>query len=116
MADRLGKFTRLLALLALLAGLLGAVTPGTAMPAATPGGMHDAMGCGGGHHPPAGHPSGAADCCVSGICAMNLALPVAPSGIALPFHPKTRGYDLRALRQPPGIVTAPIPHPPKSAA
>lgn len=47
---------------------------------------------------------------------MNLALPVAPSGIALPFHPKTRGYDLRALRQPPGIVTAPIPHPPKSAA
>jgi hypothetical protein len=47
---------------------------------------------------------------------MALALPTLPSGLAQPVGAKMPRYDLRALRQPPGIVTAPIPHPPKSRA
>jgi hypothetical protein len=47
---------------------------------------------------------------------MNLALPTLPSGLAQPAATEMPRYDLRALRQPPGIVTAPIPHPPKIRA
>jgi len=76
------------------------------------------MDCENGTHRqvPPHHLPGNADCCVANVCAMNLALPASPSGIAHPPLPGLRHYDLRALLQPIGIDPTPIPHPPKSAA
>jgi hypothetical protein len=113
-----GNWIRLVALLALIAGLVGAGLPGFAAPA-EPKPMIAAMAdCEhGDHHPPASprHPP-AGDCCIVSVCAMSLALPAAPSGLIAPAVPTTQGYDLRTLPPPAGIVTAPIPHPPKSNA
>lgn len=112
-----GNVARVLAILALIAGVIGTSVPGFAAAGgpARPMAMHAAMGCGNGagHAPMRRLP--AADCCAANVCATNLALPLATSGIALPTLPEPR-YALRALRQPAGIVTAPIPHPPKAAA
>jgi hypothetical protein len=44
---------------------------------------------------------------------MSLALPAASAGIALPAFAARPDYDLPNLNPPAGIVTAPIPHPPK---
>jgi len=113
------KFVRLAGLLVLIAGLAGASIPGfAAAPApAQPMSMHAGMDCDGGRHDPAPKPHlPAGDCCLASICAMTLALPAAPSGLPLPSLAATPGYDLRGPHQPLGIVTAPIPHPPKSAA
>jgi hypothetical protein len=116
-----GKLARFLALLALVAGLASAAAPGLAVAAAGPMRMHAAQTAAGidcdhgtGHVPI--HRLPAADCCVAGPCALTLALPAFPSGLALPAFSETGRYALRALRQPPGIVTAPIPHPPKPVA
>lgn len=49
-------------------------------------------------------------------CAMALALPAAPSAPMEPAFPSTQVYAVRTPLQPVGIVTAPIPHPPRSAA
>ena len=113
-----GKCARLIALLALLAGLVGAAMPGLAAPAAPKPMMQVAMDCDhGDHHRQAPQPHlPAADCCMVNVCAMTLALPVAPSGLVAPACPNTPDYALRTPLQPVGIVTAPIPHPPKSAA
>jgi len=114
-----GKCARLLALLALLAGLLGAAMPGLAAPAAPKPMTHAAQDqdCdhGARHEAPRPHlpPS---DCCVANVCAMSLALLAAPSGLVAPAFPQRQDYDLRALPPPAGIITAPIPHPPKSNA
>jgi hypothetical protein len=119
-----GKFARLLALLALIAGLAGASAPGFAA-APTPDRPQPipvhadmaGMDCDGANHTPSPKPHvPAGDCCLVGICAMNLALITSPSGLAAPILVKMPPYDLRVLRQPPGIVTAPIPHPPKARA
>jgi hypothetical protein len=108
----------LIALLALIASLLSSAMPGFAAVApAPPQQLHAAMGCDGHDRPqPAHHMPGSDDCCVANICAMNLALPAAISGIAQPFPPGAPRYDLRVLLQPVGIDAAPIPHPPKAAA
>jgi hypothetical protein len=115
-----GKFARFIALVALLAGLIGAATPGVAATApAAPTSMHAAMDCDHAGRRPAPmphHGPGATDCCIANVCAMSLALPATAAGIVLPLLPVMPGYDLRALLQPIGIVTAPIPHPPKSIA
>jgi hypothetical protein len=118
-----GKFARLIAVLVLMTGLIGASMPGfAAMPAPAPQPMPAAMDCDHATHDPAPQPHAPAphapsgDCCLASICAMNLALPTLPSGLALPVAAEMPRYDLRALRQPPGIVTAPIPHPPKTRA
>lgn len=117
-----GKFTRLVALLVLIAGLTGASMPGFAAAPGPPKPMHAAMDCDGldrdasGHHPAPKPHAPAGDCCLVNICAMNLALLTAPSGLALPVAVEMRPYDPQALHQPLGIVTAPIPHPPKSNA
>lgn len=117
-----GKFARLVALLALIAGLIGAAVPAVA---ATPAAdmqhaemHHMAMDCDHGSRPPApAHQfPGAADCCVANVCAMSLALPATSCGVALPAFAGSPDYDLPNLYQPVGIVTAPIPHPPKSQA
>lgn len=115
------KYARLLALLALVAGLLGAATPSLAVPAATKPMTMAMMGIacdhGDEHHrqAPRHHfPTG--DCCILGVCAMSLALPAAPTALVEPGFPETLGYGLPALLQPAGIVTAPIPYPPKSIA
>lgn len=111
-----GKTLRLIALLALIAGLFAPVAPSfaAAEPAAQ---MHAGMDCGVGHERmPVRHAPSAMDCCVANICAMNLALPATPSGIALPGIPERSRYALPGLLQPAGIVAAPIPHPPKSNA
>ena len=109
-----GKFVRFVALLALMAGLAGVATPGlaAAKPAA-PAQLHATMDCGKGtgHTPMRRFPG--ANCCVANICAMTLALPAPPSNVAQPALPESEGYALRALHQPPSIVAAPIPHPPK---
>jgi hypothetical protein len=121
-----GKFARLVALLALLAGLIGTAVPGFAaiMPAEAHSAMaraamaRAAMDCDHAtrHQAPVRHFPGADDCCVVNVCAMSLALPAATSGVALPAFAEMPGYDLPAEHQPAGIVTAPLPHPPKSIA
>jgi hypothetical protein len=114
-----GKFARLVALLVLIAGLTGASASGfAAAPAADqPKPMHAGMDCdGAGHHPAPKPHLPAGDCCLVNLCAMNLALLTLPSGLAAPVVVETPPYNLRALRQPPGIVAAPIPHPPKTRA
>ena len=112
-----GKFARLVALLALIAGLIGAALPSAATPA-EPVRMHAAMDCDqGSHHPAPKHQlPGGGECCIVSVCAMGLALPAVPSGIALPGSLEALGYDRLVLLQPLGIVTTPIPHPPKSFA
>jgi hypothetical protein len=112
-----GKCARLLALLAVLAGLLGAAMPGLAAPTAPKPATHAAMDCdhGARHEAPRPHlPPG--DCCVANVCAMSLALLAAPSGLVTPVFPQRQDYELRPLLPPAGIITAPIPHPPKSNA
>jgi hypothetical protein len=118
-----GKCARWIALLALLAGLIGAAVPGLAASAvAQPMLLHGATGgatdCGHGDHQrrsPQQHlPAG--DCCMVNACAMSLALPVAPSGLVAPAFAQNQDYALGTPPQPVGIVTAPLPHPPKSAA
>jgi uncharacterized protein involved in copper resistance len=121
-----GKFARLVALIALLAGLIGTAVPGfaAAMPAeahsaVTDSAMaHSAMDCDHAthHQAPVRHLPGADDCCVVNFCAMSLALPAAASGVALPAFAEMPGYDLPVERQPAGIVTAPLPRPPKAIA
>jgi hypothetical protein len=115
-----GKFARLVALLALIAGLIGAAVPAVAAsPAVKPAEAHHiAMDCDHGSRPPAPtHPfPGAADCCVANVCAMSLALPATASGVDLPAFAGRPDYDLPNLDPPAGIVTAPIPHPPKRRA
>jgi len=108
----------LVALLALLAGLIGTAMPGFAAPA-EPKPMPAAMAdCGHGDHhrrAPERHlPAG--DCCMVNVCAMSLALPATPSGLVVPAVPKSQDYDRSTLLRPTDIVTAPIPHPPKSIA
>ena len=113
------KFARLAGLLVLIAGLAGASMPGfAAAPApAQAKSMHAGMDCDGERHDPAPKPHlPAGDCCQVSICAMNLALPAAPSGLAFPSRAEKPGYELRGLHPPLGIVTAPIPHPPKAQA
>jgi hypothetical protein len=114
-----GKIARFLAFLALIAGLLAPAMPGGALAAPiAPAAAHAVMDCAGGSHQkaPARHLPGAVDCCIAAVCAMNLALPATPTGLApLPFAGRP-DYDLRATPQPAGIEPAPIPHPPKSAA
>ena len=119
-----GKIGRFVALLALIAGLLGSVVmpaPGVAAAPVEPGDAHAAMDCDGMHQqtpdqtPGRRIPTGI-DCCIGNVCAMNLALPAAPLGIALPAFFEPRAYDFQALRHPAGIDPAPLPHPPKSAA
>jgi hypothetical protein len=113
-----GKCARLIALLALLAGLVGTAMPALAAPAAPKPMTHAAMDCDHGDqhrrtpqpHLPAG------DCCMVNACAMTLALPAAPSALLAPAVPSTQDYAVRTPLQPAGVVTAPIPHPPKSAA
>ena len=113
----------------MMAGLIGASMPGfAAMPAPhPPKPTQAAMDCDHTTHHPAPQPHAPSphapsphaptgDCCLVNICAMNLALPTLPSGLALPVAAEMPRYDLHALRQPPGIVTAPIPHPPKTRA
>ncbi len=79
--------------------------------------MQAGMDCDGATHKPAPRPHApAGDCCMVNVCAMSLALPVAPSGVTMPVFARRTGYALRTLRQPDGIVAAPIPHPPKSRA
>jgi hypothetical protein len=115
-----GKFARLVALLALIAGLIGAAVPGSAAtPAASPAETHHmAMDCD--HESrqtaPAHHFPGTDDCCVANVCAMSLALPATSTGMALPAFAGQPDYDLPVLHPPAGIVTAPIPHPPKRLA
>src|SRR5262249_39427190 len=97
----------------LIAGLAGASVPSFAAPRPEP--PQHAMDCDSHHPAPKPHlPAGC--CCLANICAMNLALLTLPSGLMEPIVAKMPAYDLRALRQPPGMVTAPIPHPPKSQA
>jgi hypothetical protein len=102
-----------------MTGLIGASMPGFAAGPApeTPKSLHAGMDCdGAGHNPaPKSHvPAG--DCCLVNVCAMNLALLAMPSGLTAPVVAEMPPYDLRALRQPTGIVTAPLPHPPKARA
>jgi hypothetical protein len=111
-----GQCARLVALLALIAGLIGIPAPSSAAkPAET---HHMTMDCD--HESPqpapAHHFPGADDCCVANLCAMSLALPAASSAMALPAFAGRPDYDLPNLQQPAGIVTAPLPHPPKSPA
>jgi len=79
--------------------------------------MHVAMDCAGETQHPAPKPHlPGGDCCLANLCAMSLALLTVPSGLALPSFPERPGYDLPAERPWLGIVTTPIPHPPKSRA
>ena len=111
-----GKCARFVALLALLAGLVGAAMPGFAAPA-EPKPMLAAMAdCDHDHHPAPQQHLSAGDCCMLNVCAMSLTLPAPPSGLMAPALPKNQGYDLRTLSPPDGIVSAPIPHPPKPVA
>jgi|AraplaMF_Col_mMF_1032025.scaffolds.fasta_scaffold00309_24 hypothetical protein len=120
------KIARIFALLGLIAALLAPAFPGFAAAApARPAALHAAMGCGNEaadthrqvptHPVPAHHAPGAMDCCVANVCAMNLALPASPATFALSVQFTTAAYALRALQPPPGVDTAPIPHPPKAA-
>ncbi len=117
MAHLRGKFARLVALLALIAGLIGAAVPVAATPA-TAKTHHVAMDCDheNGQPAPAQHFPGTDGCCLANVCAMSLALPAASTGIALPAFAGRPDYDLPNLNPPAGIVTAPIPHPPKRLA
>lgn len=114
------RSVRLLALLALVAGLLAPAVPGHAMPAqpaAMPQAMHAATDCSGKHNPaPAKHAGSGVDCCIASVCAMNLTLPHPPSAVAPSFPQEASAYDLSALLQPSGIEPVPIPHPPKTTA
>jgi hypothetical protein len=111
-----GRCARFVALLALLAGLVGAALPGFAASAEPkPAAVAD-CDHGDHHHPAPQHHFPAGDCCMVSACAMSLALPALPSGLAAPALPKSQGYDLYNLPPPAGIVSAPIPHPPKSIA
>jgi hypothetical protein len=113
-----GRCARLIALLALLAGLFGTAMPGLAAPAEPKPMTHAAMDCDhGDQHRRAPQPHlPAGDCCMVSACAMALALPAAPSAPMEPAFPSTQVYAVRTPLQPVGIVTAPIPHPPRSAA
>ncbi len=112
-----GPCARLLAILALIAGLLGAAMPGFAAPAAPETMTMTGMDCDhGDQHRPPQHHFPAADCCMVSICAMGLALPATPSALIGPRLPQSPAYGLRPLLQPAGIVTAPLPHPPKAVA
>ncbi|MDQ7249885.1 hypothetical protein [Dongia sedimenti] len=113
-----GKCARLIALLALLAGLVGTAMPGLAAPAEPKPMMPASMDCDhGGQHRQAPQPHlPAGDCCMVNACAMTLALPVPLSGLLAPAFPNTQDYAVRTPLQPAGIVTAPLPHPPKSTA
>jgi len=115
-----GKIGRFVALLALVSGLVGSVIlpePSFAVPSPDPDKAHAAMDCSDMHHQtPTRHLPAGADCCVANICAMNLALPASPLGIALPTFFEPGDYDFQPLRQPAGIDPAPIPHPPKFEA
>ncbi|WP_395018974.1 hypothetical protein [Dongia sp.] len=114
-----GKLARCLALLALLAGLIGAAAPGSfAMTPADPASKHAAMDCNQERHgpAPARHLPGIDACCMVNVCAMTLALPAAPSGVNAQAASETRGYDLHTLLQPASITAAPLPHPPKPFA
>jgi hypothetical protein len=118
-SDLRGNFARLLALLALMTGLIGSAMPGLAatMPA-RPAAAHMAMDCdhGSHHKAPTQRLPGAGDCCMVSVCAMSLALPAVPSGVAQPAFSALPGYPLAVQRRPADIVAAPIPHPPKSIA
>jgi hypothetical protein len=110
---------RLVAVLVLMSGLTGASLPGfAAAPAPQPSKpVQASMGCDhAAHHPAQQRHAPAGDCCLVNLCAMNLALLTAPSGLAFPVATEMPRYDRRALLQPPGIVTAPLPHPPKARA
>ncbi|GAB2174494.1 hypothetical protein [Dongia sp. agr-C8] len=110
---------RCLALLALLAGLIGAAAPASfAMTPPAPAQKHAAMDCNQGRHAPAPvrHLPGVDLCCTVNVCAMTLALPVAPSGVTAPAASEMRGYDFHTLLQPASITAAPLPHPPKPLA
>jgi hypothetical protein len=109
-----GKFLRLIALLALVAGLLAPVAPSLA--AAPAHQTHSGMDCGDHKPAPGRHVPNAMDCCVANICAMNLALPTALSGFTLPGIPERSRYTLSGPLPPAGIEAAPITHPPKSPA
>jgi hypothetical protein len=109
------RSARLLALLALIAGLLAPAMPSFAAPAQAHA-MHAAMDCNGQHRPAPMKHGGGIDCCIANVCAMNLALPDSPSELAPAFPAVVSRYDLRALLQPVGIEPVPIPHPPKTAA
>ena len=115
-----GSVARLLALLSLVAALLGPALPGyAAATPAEPAAVHAAMGCDEGavdthRKAPAHHVPGAMDCCVANTCAMTLALPAVPSAVAIPVA-KAASYSLRAMIEPADIDSAPIPHPPKAA-
>jgi hypothetical protein len=120
MAALRGKLPRLLALLVLIAGLLGAALPGpaAAVPApAAPPAMQPGMDCDGAtHHPAPVRHIPAGDCCPANLCAMGMALLTAPAGLALPHAAAMPPFVPQAMRQPPGFIAAPIPHPPKSRA
>jgi hypothetical protein len=110
------RLARLLALLALIAGLLAPAMPSVAAPI-QPRPMHAGMDCSGNHgQAPTKHTGGSVDCCIANVCAMNLALPDSASAVALSFPVEVARFDLCALLQPTGIEPAPIPHPPKTAA
>jgi hypothetical protein len=113
-----GKCARLVALLALLAGLVGAAMPGFAAPAEPKPMLAARADCDhDDHHHPASQPHlPAGDCCMVNVCAMSLTLPAPPSGLVAPAFPESQGYDLPTLSPPAGIVSAPIPHPPKPVA
>ena len=112
-----GNLARVLAILALIAGVSGASVPGfSAVMLAQPTAMHPATACDNGSCDAPMHHLPAADCCVTNLCVMSLVLPTAPSDVVLPALPEPGSYALPALQQPDGIITAPIPHPPKSAA
>jgi hypothetical protein len=113
-----GKCARFVALLALLAGLVGAAVPGFAAPAEPKPTLAAMAGCDhdGHHHPAPPQHLPASDCCMVNVCAMSLTLPAPPWGLMAPVLPKSQGYDLRTLSPPAGIVSAPTPHPPKPTA
>jgi hypothetical protein len=113
---RLGRrCARLIALLVLIAGLLGPAVTSLAAPASDQSTLaHTGMDCDAGDkQAPAPHVPGLVDCCVANVCAMILALPVTPSGLTAPAYPETPSYKVNALLQPVGFDAAPIPHPPK---
>ena len=116
-----GKIARLVAVLALVAGLIGAALPTTAgaMPTTPAETQHMAMDCDHQKQPQAPaqhHLPGTDNCCIANVCAMSVALPVLPSSVALPAFAGRSDYARPVLLQPAGITAAPIPHPPKSNA
>jgi len=110
------KLARCLALLALLAG--SAAPAAFAMASVDPSQAHATINCDRNGHgsAPGRHLPGADACCMVNVCAMTLAIPATPSGVAAPAFLGTPGYNPRNLLQPAGITAAPIPHPPKPVA